>query len=469
MEFPFNINQLLGDEITLLHGRIKPHNKIRDSYHQYRDQLCKVIDKLGIASAKAQGLHGAITSASKLEFSDHNLYVMKDAEGTDGKGSAVGFIKVGYKKLFVYDSHHNQHEMAPLCVLDFYVHESRQRMGCGKKLFEHMLKAEHIKPQHLAIDRPSHKFQSFLHKHYNMKAEIPQVNNFMVFEGFFRDRPPEPERKRDFHGRPPLHPYSRSRSGKNRGHLYEEQSSHSAPAATTSGRQSSLSNSNVPLTPLEKERDLLKDILVPRSGSREQLAQYGSQPNLTRSNSLTLELDNLSLSATHAMGAQASRYSRYTNDGTPTREERRATPVKNQQQTMLQQGQGHGSVPGLGSLTGLGQGPGPGQSSGARVTPVENAGGSSPPLLKRGGPTGVSGALNTHQDYLSRGGHLKLSPAATAPTQVVSPAAGSETNTSTPPRAAKPLSMATTWNIFGVPQASQSPASAKKWSHTKLW
>jgi len=31
-------------------------------------------------------------------------------------------------------------EVEPLCILDFYVHESRQRSGCGKKLFEEMLK-----------------------------------------------------------------------------------------------------------------------------------------------------------------------------------------------------------------------------------------------------------------------------------------------------------------------------------------
>lgn len=31
------------------------------------------------------------------------------------------------------------HEVEPLCVLDFYVHENRQRTGCGKKLFEAML------------------------------------------------------------------------------------------------------------------------------------------------------------------------------------------------------------------------------------------------------------------------------------------------------------------------------------------
>ena len=33
-----------------------------------------------------------------------------------------------------------QREVSPLCVLDFYVHESKQRCGYGKALFEAMLK-----------------------------------------------------------------------------------------------------------------------------------------------------------------------------------------------------------------------------------------------------------------------------------------------------------------------------------------
>lgn len=51
----------------------------------------------------------------------------------------IGILKVGTKNLFIYDMHGVQHEMAPLCVLDFYVHESRQRQGCGRKLFDFML------------------------------------------------------------------------------------------------------------------------------------------------------------------------------------------------------------------------------------------------------------------------------------------------------------------------------------------
>ena len=56
-----------------------------------------------------------------------------------GLGAVVGILKVGRKKLFVLDTHGNQTEMEPLCVLDFYVHESCQRRGCGKQLFETML------------------------------------------------------------------------------------------------------------------------------------------------------------------------------------------------------------------------------------------------------------------------------------------------------------------------------------------
>lgn len=37
------------------------------------------------------------------------------------------------------DGSGTQHEVEPICVLDFYVHESKQRSGCGKALFEAMM------------------------------------------------------------------------------------------------------------------------------------------------------------------------------------------------------------------------------------------------------------------------------------------------------------------------------------------
>ncbi|XP_061170155.1 alpha-tubulin N-acetyltransferase 1-like isoform X2 [Saccostrea echinata] len=211
MEFPFSVNNLLGSTISKLDNNISPFRKHADGYdtRQLRRQLIEVIDRMGEASARAQGLRTIITTGRKLELSDHILYIMKDDQLNDNKGAVVGILKIGHKKLFVYDTKGHVHEMEPVCVLDFYVHESRQRMGCGKLLFEYMLKEQNIDPHHLAIDKPSFKFSKFLQKHYNLKAEVPQVNNFVVYEGFFSGRPYEDSlRGRRGNSRPPMHPNS---------------------------------------------------------------------------------------------------------------------------------------------------------------------------------------------------------------------------------------------------------------------
>lgn len=104
---------------------------------------------------------------------------------------------------------HNEAE--PLCVLDFYIHESLQRHGYGRQLFQHMLQvtkkdkrrgrgtsgehkgtlgdihpppclicppllqSERVDPWRLAVDRPSEKLLAFLRKHYGLTDAIPQV------------------------------------------------------------------------------------------------------------------------------------------------------------------------------------------------------------------------------------------------------------------------------------------------------
>ena len=60
-------------------------------------------------------------------------------------GSVLGLLKVGEKHLFVHDSHGQSHERTPLCLLDFYVHESKQRSGYGKRLFDAMLEVTEAK------------------------------------------------------------------------------------------------------------------------------------------------------------------------------------------------------------------------------------------------------------------------------------------------------------------------------------
>lgn len=100
----------------------------------------------------------------------------------------VGFLKVGYKKLFLLDLQGVHIEAEPLCVLDFYIAENLQRHGYGLELFDFMLQHKNLEPVLMAYDRPSPKYLSFLAKHYCLYQSVPQVNNFVVFEGFFLNR-----------------------------------------------------------------------------------------------------------------------------------------------------------------------------------------------------------------------------------------------------------------------------------------
>ena len=58
--------------------------------------------------------------------------------------------------------------MEPVCLLDFYVHESCQRLGIGKKLFDMMLEHEKILPNKVAYDRPSNLLLNFLKKYFGL-------------------------------------------------------------------------------------------------------------------------------------------------------------------------------------------------------------------------------------------------------------------------------------------------------------
>ena len=62
----------------------------------------------------------------RLWGSDNRLYLK--VEGM----KVIGFIKVGSRKLFIRGENGQIKEITPLCVLDFYVHESVQRGGMGK-------------------------------------------------------------------------------------------------------------------------------------------------------------------------------------------------------------------------------------------------------------------------------------------------------------------------------------------------
>ncbi|XP_071821019.1 uncharacterized protein [Apostichopus japonicus] len=274
MEFDFNINQLIRNVISVFDRTLQPHHNVGDNTS--KQNLEVVIDAMGKASAKAQGLGGAITTAYKMRYSDHRLYVMKESHSNSGRGSVVGILKVGRKVLFVLDHHSNQVEMKPMCILDFYVHESCQRRGYGKQLFQHMLNAESIEPQHFAIDRPSKKFTSFLMKHYRLRATIPQVNNFVIFEGFFKNQPDSSFPRRRSANKPPLPPSTMvvAQSG------YRNASTSALWTHKTHSRPSSGDLSN-PDNPLNFDKSALRGVR-PRSGSlpsaRSPLASQGGSP-----------------------------------------------------------------------------------------------------------------------------------------------------------------------------------------------
>lgn len=120
-----------------------------------------------------------ITSSEK--FFGSNQRILLKCEGNQ----CIGFIKVGNKNLFIYNQNGEIKEINPLCVLDFYVHESCQRSGYGKELFTFMLQSENIEAKDLGFDRPSEKFISFLKKHFNLTDYVPQNNNFVVFNDYF--------------------------------------------------------------------------------------------------------------------------------------------------------------------------------------------------------------------------------------------------------------------------------------------
>ncbi len=127
MEFHFNCEKLLSTDaegFAILDGRKAPSvsstqgRAIGRAIPDLQSNLYEVIDKMGAASSKAQGLPSIITSASRLFTSDNRLYMK--AEGN----KVIGLLKVGVKKLFIRNEYAAIKEISPLCVLDFYVHES---------------------------------------------------------------------------------------------------------------------------------------------------------------------------------------------------------------------------------------------------------------------------------------------------------------------------------------------------------
>ncbi|XP_014638422.1 PREDICTED: alpha-tubulin N-acetyltransferase 1 isoform X3 [Ceratotherium simum simum] len=272
MEFPFDVDALLPERITVLDQHLRPPARRPGTTTPARvdlqQQIMTIVDELGKASAKAQHLPAPITSASRMQSNRHVMYVLKDTSARPaGKGAIIGFLKVGYKKLFVLDDREAHNEVEPLCILDFYIHESVQRHGHGRELFQYMLQKERVEPHQLAIDRPSQKLLKFLNKHYNLETTVPQVNNFVIFEGFFAHQHPPARKLPPKRAEGDIKPYSSS----DREFLkvaveppwpLNRAPRRATPPAHPPPRSSSLGNSpeRGPLRPFVPEQELLRSL-----------------------------------------------------------------------------------------------------------------------------------------------------------------------------------------------------------------
>lgn len=178
MDFPFDLHMLLDSDRVVSVWDSAALGRRRQN-PMWGPQMAQLIDTMGKLSAKAQSLPGPITTQAKLLGTDQRLYLYVD------QNQAMGILKVGKKKLFIRNPAGACREIEPLCVLDFYVHESCQRTGIGRLLFEVMLASEQAQPHALGYDRPSPKLLGFLARHYGLSSYFPQANSFVVFDAYF--------------------------------------------------------------------------------------------------------------------------------------------------------------------------------------------------------------------------------------------------------------------------------------------
>lgn len=127
---------IFANVVTVLSAESLKRSKssllLKNIFYQYTT----VIDNLGCSSGKAQFLNGPVTTFAKLLGTpDQRIYVLKTLPRPQGDPSItgseniIGMLKVGPKKLFLQDRNDRIVQIAPLCVLDFYIDECYQRQG----------------------------------------------------------------------------------------------------------------------------------------------------------------------------------------------------------------------------------------------------------------------------------------------------------------------------------------------------
>jgi alpha-tubulin N-acetyltransferase 1 len=184
MEFRFRIHDDGTTQVMKIDNTLTAEGY--ENNMELKNKMAFIIDEMGKLSAVAQEIKTPITSAHKLVNSDHMIYMMTE-HSTPEHFSVVGILKMGWKKLYLYNKAGSQSEAMVFCLLDFYIHENKQRKGYGKHLFEYMLQDVQLEAKNLAIDKPTNKLLQFMWKHYQLSKLVNQGNNFVIFEEFFNN------------------------------------------------------------------------------------------------------------------------------------------------------------------------------------------------------------------------------------------------------------------------------------------
>jgi alpha-tubulin N-acetyltransferase 1 len=185
MEVPMDVSILFKDSpIEKL-----DQNRLTRITPQRWPALCKAIDRIGELSAKSQNLRRPLTSYDRIFDSDEGQHLYIYWEKPEGSAFSIflGFLKISRKKLYLRDSDDKQFISSPICILDFYVHETAQNAEIGHQLFEKMLEVEEADVTKIAMDKPNEALLTFLKKYYNLENPVWQTTNFAVFPAFFEE------------------------------------------------------------------------------------------------------------------------------------------------------------------------------------------------------------------------------------------------------------------------------------------
>uniref|UniRef100_A0A7E4VMF2 Alpha-tubulin N-acetyltransferase n=1 Tax=Panagrellus redivivus TaxID=6233 RepID=A0A7E4VMF2_PANRE len=177
VEVEGNLSPVLGSSLVRLDGmRLKQLQS---------EKVYTAIDQLSRLSADTVHLRTPLTSCERLVQSDNVLYLSWEYDEEKDVSRLLGYLKVGRKKLFLYDRQMVTYEGEFLSLLDFYVHFHYQRKGIGRALFDMMLKNERVLPYQVALDNPTVTLLAFMGKTYDLTEPIWQNTNFVVFNQLF--------------------------------------------------------------------------------------------------------------------------------------------------------------------------------------------------------------------------------------------------------------------------------------------